>query len=352
MAFDGRGNYRDAMSLMEQEAAEAPAIVAAQIAVHAGQMAQLGRDLRASPPRMVLTCARGSSDHAALYAKYVIETHRRVPVASMAPSIVSVEDAPPRDLSDALVIAISQSGRSPDIVANAAAARAAGARVLALVNVVDSPLADAATDVLPLLAGPERSVAATKSFIASLSAVLHLVSQWADDIALRDAVAGLPDTLERASTLDWSAAIPLLRHATGLFTISRGPGFGVAHEMALKFKETCALHAEAFSAAEVEHGPMAIVSDGFPVLMLAPAGRQASEIVALAKRFAARGARVALAGAEADGTVPLPTLAGLHPAVAPIAWVQSFYPMAAALSSARGLDPDHPPYLNKVTETR
>lgn len=337
---------------MQYEAAEAPAVVAAQIAAHAEPIAALVRDLRASPPRMVLTCARGSSDHAALYAKYVIETHMRVPVASMAPSIVSVEDAPPRDLSDALVIAISQSGRSPDIVANAAAARAAGARVLALVNVAGSPLADAATDVLPLLAGAERSVAATKSFIASLSAVSHLVGLWADDAALIEAVEALPGTLARALALDWGGAIPLLRDATSLFTVSRGPGFGVAHEMALKLKETCALHAEAFSAAEVEHGPMAIVRNGFPVLMFAPAGQQAGEIAALAGRFAARGARVALAGAEADGTTALPTLSGLHPAIAPIAWVQSFYPMAAALSSARGLDPDRPPYLNKVTETR
>jgi len=340
------------MTLMHKEAAEAPAIVNAQIAAHAAPIAALARDLRRTPPRLVLTCARGSSDHAALYAKYVIETHLRVPVASMAPSIVSVERTPPRDLSGALLIAISQSGRSPDIVANAVAARAAGARVLALVNAPASPLADAATDVLPLLAGMERSVAATKSYIASLSVVLHLVARWTGDAAMGNELANLPDTLDRALALDWTAAIPLLRDATSLFTVSRGPGLGIAHEIALKLKETCALHAEAFSAAEVEHGPMAIVHDGFPVIMLAAAGRQASDVAELAGRFAARGAKVALAGARMKGTTPLPTLSGLHPAVTPITWVQSFYPMAAALAEARGLNPDAPPYLNKVTETR
>ncbi len=337
---------------MYEEAAEAPAIVTAQIAALANPIAALARDLRDRPPRLILTCARGSSDHAALYAKYVIETHLRVPVVSMAPSIVSVEGTPLRDLSDALLIAISQSGQSPDIVANAVAARAAGARVLALVNDQASPLADAASDVLPLLAGTERSVAATKSYIASLSVVLHLVARWTGDAAMSNDVANLPDTLDRALALDWTAAIPLLRDATSLFTVSRGPGLGIAHEIALKLKETCALHAEAFSAAEVEHGPMAIVHDGFPVIMLAAAERQARDVAALAGRFAARGAKVALAGARMEGTTPLPTLSGLHPAVIPITWVQSFYPMAAALAEARGLDPDAPPYLNKVTETR
>lgn len=340
------------MTLMQAEASEAPAIVAAQIAAHARPLAALVRELRACPPRMVLTCARGSSDHAALYAKYVIETHLRIPVASMAPSIVSIEDAPPRDLSDALVIAISQSGRSPDIVASATAARDAGARVLALVNMADSPLADAATGVLPLLTGVERSVAATKSYIASLSAIANLVGRWADDPELAGSVTRLPAVLGRALALDWAPAIPLLRDATSLFTVSRGPGLGIAHEMALKLKETCGLHAEAFSAAEVEHGPMAIVRDGFPVIMLAPAGPQADEVAALAGRFAARGAKVALAGARMKGAVLLPTLDGLHPAIAPLACIQSFYPMASALAQARGLDPDRPPYLNKVTRTR
>ena len=340
-------------SLMAMEAAEAPDVVARAFKANAAQLRTLGETLRRQPPAMVLTCARGSSDHAALFGKYLIEQYLRVPVASMAPSVVSVAGAPPKDLRSALVIAVSQSGRSPDIVATAAAAGAAGARVVAFVNNETSPLAEAAEIVLPLGAGVERSVAATKTCIASLAGLADLVRFWSRDEHLETELPRLPDQLRAAAACDWSPMVDALKHAQNLFVISRGPGFGVAHEIALKFKETCAIHAEAFSAAEVEHGPMAIVRDGLPVLMLAPPGQAGPEVIALAQRFAARGARVLCAGLEQSigGVTALPVPPGLHPALAPITWLPSFYPAAARLAVTRGLDPDQPPFLNKITET-
>lgn len=338
---------------MAAEAAEAPDVVRRALNANRDTLAALGDELRRQPPSLVMTCARGSSDHAALFGKYLIEQRLRVPVASMAPSVVSVAGAPPRDLRTALVIAVSQSGRSPDIIAAVRATAEAGARVVAIVNDPASPLAEAASLVVPLGAGAERSVAATKTCIASLAVLADLVRHWSRDQALDAALADLPGRLATAAALDWAAMVDTFAGAQNLFVVSRGAGFGVAHEIALKFKETCAIHAEAFSAAEVEHGPMAIVRDGLPVLMLAAPDQSKPEVIALAKRFAARGARVLCAGLDepADGITALPVPPGGEPLLAPIAWLPSFYPAAARLARARGLDPDRPPFLNKVTQT-
>jgi glucosamine--fructose-6-phosphate aminotransferase (isomerizing) len=335
------------------EAAEAPDVVRRMLAANEKDLARLGETLRRQPPSLVLTVARGSSDHATLYGKYLIEQNLRLPVSSMAPSVVSVAGAPMRDLRTALVIAVSQSGRSPDIIATVKAAADAGAQVVAIVNDDASPLAQAAALVLPLHAGPEKSVAATKSCIASLAALADLVRHWSQDAELDAALPHLPDHLAAAAQLDWSPMTKALAKAQNLFVVSRGAGFGVAQEMALKLKETCALHAEAFSAAEVEHGPAAIVRDGLPVLMLAPPDQAGPEVIALAKRFAARGANVLCAGLDtsADGVTALPVPPGLDGSLAPIAWLPSFYAAVVNLSLARGLDPDKPPYLNKVTKT-
>jgi len=339
-------------TLMYAEAAEAASVVEGQLASLEGQMRSLGERLRETDPPIVITCARGSSDHAATYAKYLIETHALTPVASYAPSISSVYATPWRKLKGALFLAISQSGQSPDIVVSARAAREAGAFVVAIVNDENSPLAKMAEVVIPLLAGAERSVAATKSFIASLFAIASLVAAWTKDDDLHRALVGAPSALRRAWTLDWSPALAALSGATNLFVLGRGLSLSVAQEIALKLKETSGLHAEAYSAAEVKHGPMAIVGAGFPVLMLVPsdAGREAFE--PLARDFVARGAQVLIAGDEQPGALTLRALPDLHPVVAPLATIQSFYRLAAQLSLARGLHPDRPPHLHKVTETR
>ena len=337
-------------TLMFREAQQASEIVAHQLAANVDIMATIGAKLRALKPRAVVTCARGSSDHAAMYAKYVIETKAGVLVSSAAPSVSSVYAAK-QMLEGTLFIAISQSGKSPDLVRTAEAAKAAGAYVVALVNVTASPLADLADAVVPLHAGPETSVAATKSYIASLTAILQLTAAWTKDAELKAALSTLPLNLAAAWALDWGGATRELLEARNFFVVGRGAGFGVALEAALKFKETCGLHAEAYSAAEVKHGPMAIVNQGFPVLVLAQHDGTRAGIIDLVNDFAARGARVMAAGIEAEGVVLLPTVGGAHPLVEPILLVQSFYKMANALSVARGYNPDEPPHLNKVTET-
>ena len=234
---------------------------------------------------------------------------------------------------------------------SAQAAKDAGAQVLALVNVEDSPLAALADTFIPLHAGPERSVAATKSYLATLAAVLQLVAHWSDDATLHDVIARLPDDLRRGWNGDWSALADGLRNATNLFVVGRGYGFGAALEAALKLKETCGLHAEAFSAAEVKHGPMALVGNGFPLLFFAQDDGTQDNTLAVAEEFRARGARVFVAAPGASGIDTLPLPANIAPIVIPLLAVQSFYRAASALSLARGYDPDVPPHLNKVTET-
>lgn len=339
-------------TLMYAEAAEAAAVAERHRRELAVPLRALGERLRDADPPLVLTCARGSSDHVATFAKYLIETRARTPVTSYAPSVSSLYATPWRKLKGALFLAISQSGQSPDIVISARAAKEAGATVVALVNQADSPLAELAEVVIPLLAGPERSVAATKSFIASLLAVAGLVAEWTEDGELRSALDGAPEMLRAAWTLDWSPAVAALKDADNLFVLGRGLNLGIAQEAALKLKETCALHAEAFSAAEVKHGPMALVGPGFPVLMLSPLDAGHEAFGQLADDFVDRGATVIIAGDDQPGGLALPFLSGLHPALAPIATIQSFYRCAVSLSLARGLDPDHPPHLRKVTETR
>lgn len=339
-----------ARTRMFQEAAETADAIARQIALDRGRLVELGRRLRTLAPRAVVTCGRGSSDHAATYAKYLIETRTGVLVSSAAPSVSSVYAVQPQ-LQGALFLAISQSGKSPDLLAAAGAAKASGALVVAVVNVEDSPLAALADAVVPLRAGPETSVAATKSCLAAFAAILHLVAAWTDDANLFAALDALPDRLRQAWPLDWSEAVSRLRGARDLYVIGRGTGFAAAQEAALKFKETCGLHAEAFSAAEVRHGPMAIVGPGFPVVMFAQGDETLEGVRELAAEFAARGAEVLLAGAEANGAISLPTLKSADSLTQPILTLLSFYRMTAALSVARGYDPDHPPHLNKVTET-
>lgn len=339
-ALDGR------QTQMEREAGEAAAAVARMLDTNRNAFEEIGQRLRASPPAVVVTCARGSSDHAATYAKYLIETMTGTPTASAALSIASLYDAP-AVAGNHLCLAISQSGKSPDLLAAVEQQRDAGAFVVALVNAEDTPLAKLADVVIPLSAGLERSVAATKSYICSLAAIAALVAAWAEDAALEDALNTLPAQLAEAFALDWSPAVAAFRGATNLFVLGRGYGLGVAQEAALKFKETSGLHAESFSAAEVRHGPMAIVGDRFHVLAFGGSDRAAVSVREAAAEFRGRRATVLLADPDSGD---LPTFAA-HPVIEPILMIQSFYRMASALALARGHNPDSPPHLNKVTET-
>lgn len=332
-----------------REAAEAYRAVSAQLRNNAERLSELSVRLRQLAPAAVVTCARGSSDHAATFAKYLIETRLGVLTASAAPSVSSLYHAR-ANLRGTLLLAVSQSGASPDLLAAVANAKSAGALIVALVNVESSPLAGAADWAIPLRAGTERSVAATKSYIASLAAITHLVARWAQDRELLAALELLPQQLESAWQLDWGAALDQLGSTENLYVVGRGLGLGVAQEAALKLKETCRVHAEALSAAELRHGPMALIRPGFPVLMFAQNDETLSGVLDLAGELAGRGARVILAGAQSPNALVLPTR-NAHPAIQPVLMIQSFYRLVNALAIKRGLDPDNPPHLSKVTET-
>jgi glutamine---fructose-6-phosphate transaminase (isomerizing) len=334
---------------MHIEAGQAAQAVRDQLFSNAEEMERLGERLRLLAPRAIVTCARGSSDHAATFAKYLIETRLGVLTSSAAPSVSSVYDTRP-NLTNSVCLAISQSGASPDLLSAVGKAREAGALVISLVNAKDSPLAQRSDHVVPLCAGTETSVAATKSFIASLAAIIHLVSCWAEDRELSEEIRKAPRHLERAWSLDWSAAVERLKSATDLYVVGRGMGLGVAQEAALKLKETCALHAEAVSAAELRHGPMALVRPGFPVLVFSQNDEARAGVEVLAGELVARKADVMIAGSRCQGALQL-AAEPAHPVIEPMLIAQTFYRMANALSLARGLDPDRPPNLRKVTET-
>ena len=336
-------------TMMFSEASQAASVVQQQLERNAPVVKRIGKWLREHEPGFVITVARGSSDHAACYARYLLETRTGLFTASTGPSVISVYNTTMK-FSGCLCLLISQSGASPDLLAAAAAAREGGAFVVALVNVADSPLARLADEVLELHAGPETSVAATKSFIASLTAVIHLLTEWQPDKALSAALKDTPALLGRAWECNWDAAIEPIAQSRDLYVLGRGLGLGIAYEAALKFKEVCGLHAEAFSTAEVLHGPVAIARAQLPVLVLAQNDQTLAGISALVDDLSGRDVALITAGLHHEKAINLPTPAA-HPAIEPVLRIQSFYRMANALSVSLGLDPDNPPFLNKVTAT-
>jgi glucosamine--fructose-6-phosphate aminotransferase (isomerizing) len=336
--------------MMLKEAVSAADCVAMQLARDVERYAELGRTLRSTNFNSALTVARGSSDHAASYCAYLIMARMGRVVASLPMSLVTLYKSP-LVTRDTLTIAISQSGQSPDVVEPIRYFRDGGATTVALVNDIDSPLAQAAEWAMPLHAGKEQSVAATKSFITSLVAGARLVAQWQNDAELLDGLAALPEDLRAAAGADWSAALDVLAPARNIMVVGRGISFPIALEAGLKLKETSALQAEAFSGAEIKHGPMALIDEGYPLLIFATRGPAQAGLVSLAAEMRGRGARVLLAAPadipERDLTLPVAATPDLDPIVA----VQAFYVMAAQLSKARGMDPDRPRHLSKVTKT-
>ena len=338
-------------SMMRVEALQAPAAVQRLLAANTPAVTALAQGLRQHPPAAVLTVARGSSDHAAHYLAYLAMVRLGRLVTSLPMSLVTLYPSK-LDCTGLLSIAFSQSGQSPDLVLPTQTFRLRGARTVAVVNDAASPLALASEWRLPLHAGPEHSVAATKSYIAQLVAGAQLVAHWQQDAGLLAALQSLPDALDEAARCDWQAALPVLQGADRLYVISRGLGLAVAMEAALKFKETCGIQAEAFSGAELRHGPMALVQPDFPLLILAPRGPAQAGLLALAQDLRQHGARVLLAAPPGTAGAELALAQTGHEDLDPIAAVQSFYGMVEALARARGLDPDAPRHLSKVTRTR
>ena len=341
----------ETLTHMRAEIDEAGAAIARQLAANAGRVEALGRRLEALDPPVLTTIARGSSDHCALYLKYLAEIVAGVPCASIGPSIATLYDAPLR-LARAAAVAISQSGRSPDLVEMQRAARKAGAMTIAMVNEVESPLATEADVLLPLAAGREQSVAATKSMIAGMVAGAALVAAWRSDAELAAAIAGLPALLPARSAPPPEAMVERLAHADHAFVLGRGATYAVAAEAALKLKETCAIHAEAYSSAEVLHGPAELARPGFLVIAFMPteAGRDGMEMTL--RLLAAAGAdilRVDAGGEDAADRLACPSAAS--PLLTPIAMIHRYYGLAEAVSRRLGRNPDRPRNLHKVTET-
>jgi glutamine---fructose-6-phosphate transaminase (isomerizing) len=337
---------------MAAEIAEAGAVARRQLAANSALAAKVAADLRALKPPFVATVARGSSDHAALYLKHLVELKLGLACASLGPSIASLYRAPLR-LEGAVAIAISQSGRSPDILAMQGTAKEQHALSIAFVNDEDSPLAREANAVLPLCAGLERSVAATKSMIAALIASASLTAHWSEDSELLSALTKLPSVLDASSAAPSAREmIATLTQASSLFVVGRGATLAIAAEAALKLKETSAIHAEAFSSAEVLHGPAGIIKPGFPVLAFAPADAARPGFFDTLDRLAAFGAAPLLVDTEPHERWPtLVALDGRHPFLTPIVALHAFYRVAEEAARQRGRNPDQPPHLKKVTET-
>lgn len=351
--------FIDSESLMEKEAREAPRIVSRQLQENLAVWQALLSRLHDVSPIYAVTVARGSSDHAATYAKYAIETKMGLAVSSAAPSVMTLYGTHLK-LRKALVLALSQSGQSPDLCESLKSAKESGALTVAIVNQTSSPLAELAEYIVPVWAGDELSVAATKSYLGTLSALAQLVGVCTEDQKLLTALDKLPEYLEQACHEDWSEMVRILKNQKDIFIVGRGYSFPIAQEAALKCKETCVLHAEAFSSAEVRHGPFALVKKDFPVILFAQNDESFDLTIELSAYIKSLGAQSLLiinqdqkhrVNTESYSylfTVP----DSLHPMLDPILMIQSFYLMAAKLSKARGLDPDRPENLKKVTETR
>ena len=307
--------------------------------------------MRRRPPQVVVTCARGSSAHAATFGKHLIERYLGIPVASAAPNIASVYGGK-LHLKDQLFLAISQSGSSVDLMDMTASARASGAVTVCIVNVDRQPACSGVRRCLAHERGPELSVAATKTFIATLSALLRLTAVWTGDVKMAEAIGRLPERLTAATGLDWSCALEALAEAASLITVGRGPTLAVAREAALKLKETCNLHAEAFSGAEFLHGPVALVSPEYPILMFNPTDAAAKGMRQLAANLREKGTALYTTDPDEDASGRLPVLPPDHPETDAVCLIQSFYVMAVHLAKRLGTDVDHPRHLRKVTSTR
>ncbi len=332
---------------METEAREAPAVAARLVQLAGPVLSELGGRLRELGPRYAIAAGRGSSDAAGLLAKYLFEARLGLPTVSAAPSIRSIYGKQLK-VEQALVLAISQSGRSPDLVEFCRSTAGPGVMRVGLINAVGSPLADVVEAVVPLEAGPETSVAATKSCLAAMVLVLGLTAHWSSDTETIAAFERSPDVLAGALEMDWAKAEAFLAGDGPIYVIGRGPGLAVAAEAALKLKETNGLHAEAVSAAEVRHGPFALVGPKLRIIVFTQRDAAFDGLKKLAGDLERLGCPVLFVSPGAEVGVK----ADAEPVLELLAMLQRFYLLVNASALARGRSPDHPPMLTKVTETR
>lgn len=344
-------------SHMEREIREQPRVLQLLLEAEGKKVEQITDAVREFNPCFVLMVARGSSDNAALYGKYLFGAINRMPVALAAPSLYTLYKSPP-DISRALVIAISQSGQSPDLLEVVESGREQGALTVGITNNPDSPMAALCQWVFPLHAGVERSVAATKSYTAQLMALAMLSATLDGRKALIEELAAIPDQVSLALGVNGQArdVAEWCRDATRCVVIGRGFDFATVHEIALKLKELAAIAAQPYSSADFMHGPLAMVGPGFPVLLVAPEGVAFPEMSRLASRLKRLGSEVIAITDQQQlmraVTMAIPLRCNVREWLHPLVTVVPGQLLAYHLTLAKGLDPDHPRRLSKVTKTR
>jgi glucosamine--fructose-6-phosphate aminotransferase (isomerizing) len=345
------------MTRLEQELREQPAALARLLERQGRHAQELGALLRRDDVRYLLIASRGSSSNAARYAQYLLGRANRVPVGFATPSLYTLYEQPPR-LEGALVVGISQSGESPDVRAVLEEARRQGRPTIALTNVPGSPLGQTAEAVLPLEAGDERSIAATKTYVNSLGAIaLLFTASTGDREALRE-LETMPARIEEqlARSIADTAAIDRYDAIQGGTVVARGINYGTSFEIALKIRELSGLFFEAYSAADLMHGPVAAVAKGWPVIALAPTGPAFESMQTTIEDLAARGARMLVVSDAptvlASAETPLPLVRAVPEWLSPLLTVIPGQLAALRLAELRGGDVDRPPGLSKVTLTR
>lgn len=350
------------MTLMREEILEQPAALERSLKEGLRAAEQVCRRVNSFDPDFVLIAARGSSDNAATYARYLFESYAGLPVSLAAPSLFTLYKRPP-NLKKAWIIGISQSGQSPDIVEVLREGRKQGGFTLALTNDPTSPLAKEANEVIPLNAGLERSVAATKTYTTELGLIALLASEVADDNGLRVGLERLPGAIRQA--VDVEKKVEELvnresyRQAAHSLVLGRGYNFPTALEIALKLKEAAHVFAAPYSAADFLHGPFALAERSLPAVLVGANGPAIPGLLELGEKLKDRGVEIISIGDDAGllklatpGGVALPLdLKGLPEALSPIVCVVPGQLLALHLALVRGLDPDHPRGLNKVTST-
>jgi glucosamine--fructose-6-phosphate aminotransferase (isomerizing) len=338
----------------QQEIRQQPAVLRRLLSEGRSEVEALAADIRRSAPAYGIFAARGSSDNAARYAQYVFGIHNQLTCALAAPSIASLYGAAP-NMKGSLTIGVSQSGQSPDIVGVVAAAAAQGALTVAITNEPDSPLSKISKHTVLLRAGAELAVAATKTYTTELMALAMISAALENNEARWKELAEVPDFVER--TIEANAQITGLeafRDMQHLVVMGRGYNYSTAFETSLKIKETNYLVAEPYSVADLLHGPVAMIGERFPVVLVAPRGKAHVDVPKILDTVRSRSARlIAISDdesvlGEAEVTLRLPAMPEW---VSPIAAVVAGQLLAGGLADVNGLDPDRPRGLNKVTLT-
>jgi glutamine---fructose-6-phosphate transaminase (isomerizing) len=341
---------------IHREIHEQPQVIADLLAKEAPNAAALAAEIRRRGVDHVVVAARGTSDNAARYGQYLLGAANRLQVGLATPSLYTIFDAPPR-FGNALVLAISQSGKSPDIVSVLAEARRQGRLTAAITNIPDSDLGRTADFVLGLHAGEEKAVAATKTYTAQLAAIALLSVALDDDGTRRDALARVPAQMTRALELhdDSACHFERYRYMTQCVVIGRGYNYATAFEMALKLKEMTYTAVEPYSSADFLHGPLALLASGFPVVVIAPSGRMLPDMLEFIAKVKQREAELIVLSddeaAFAEARIPLALPTGTPEWLSPLVAILPGQLFAMHLAHARDLDPDRPRALHKVTET-